>query len=232
MMRVHGKNHILGSINSLLKRLEDHHLTVTRRAAGKLVSFRDKLSKASPGHRLTSGEAKQLSKLVQELRHTLSAEAGANVAFVVADKRLNVDKLLKDMPALFAGGVFAALPDLAQYDFREAGKCIAFELPTAGAFHLLRATEGVLKHFHYCVTGKDVVEGSTWGQTINALRAGQHALPGPLLNNLDNIREHYRNPTQHPQKRYDSDEVQDLFGLCVDAVGQMVKSRLWVKAVS
>ena len=42
-MRVHGKNHVLGSINLLLKRLEDHHLTVTRRAAGKLAQISNKL---------------------------------------------------------------------------------------------------------------------------------------------------------------------------------------------
>jgi hypothetical protein len=50
---------------------------------------------------------------------------------------------------------------------------------------------------------------------------------GPLLNNLDNIREHYRNPTQHPDKVYDINEVQDLFGLCIDAINRMVSSKQW-----
>jgi hypothetical protein len=50
------------------------------------------------------------------------------------------------------------------------------------------------------------------------------APPAGLLNNLDNIRVHFRNPTAHPEKVYDIDEVQDLFGLCVEVVNRMVRA--------
>jgi len=39
---------------------------------------------------------------------------------------------------------------------------------------------------------------------------------------LDNIRRSFRNPTQHPDKIYDIQEVQDLFGLCIDAINRMI----------
>jgi hypothetical protein len=45
-----------------------------------------------------------------------------------------------------------------------------------------------------------------------------------LLNQLDYIRAQFRNPTQHPDKIYDIQEVQDLWGLCVDVINRMVKS--------
>jgi hypothetical protein len=58
---------------------------------------------------------------------------------------------------------------------------------------------------------------------VEHLRKRRATLTRPLLDNLDNIRHSFRNPTQHPDKIYDIQEVQDLFGLCIDAVNRMVK---------
>ena len=61
---------------------------------------------------------------------------------------------------------------------------------------------------------------------IDGFRAHLTMLPDDrlgivLLNNLDNIRQSFRNPTQHPEKIYDIQEVQDLWSLCVDVVNRM-----------
>ena len=45
--------------------------------------------------------------------------------------------------------------------------------------------------------------------------------PEALLNHLDHIRENFRNPTDHPDKVYDTEEAQDLLALCCDAMGRM-----------
>jgi len=160
---------------------------------------------------------------MDDLRNTLFAEAQGNVAFILTDKRIDVNKLLSAVPALMAPGVFDSLPDVARYDFMEAGKCIAFELPTAAAFHLLRGTEGMLRHFYCSLVRRGRVE-PLWGPMVESLRRRRTPPPAPLLDNLDNIRRSFRNPTQHPDKIYDIQEVQDLFGLCVDAVNRMVLS--------
>ena len=44
-----------------------------------------------------------------------------------------------------------------------------------------------------------------------------------LINNMDDIRLSFRNPTQHPDKIYDIEEVQDLWGRCIEAVNRMIK---------
>ncbi|MBI5022232.1 MAG: hypothetical protein HZB59_12415 [Ignavibacteriales bacterium] len=44
-----------------------------------------------------------------------------------------------------------------------------------------------------------------------------------LLSNLDDIRITFRNPTQHPEKVYDIDEVQDLLGRCIDVVSRIAR---------
>src|SRR5258706_16076864 len=105
------------------------------------------------------------------------------------------------------------MPPIAKYDVEEAGKCIAFERPTAAAFHLLRGTESVLKDF-YCTMIKQKRCQLMWGPMVADLRKRPKTKKNiVLLDNLDNIRRSFRNPTQHPEKIYDIQEVQDLWGL-------------------
>ena len=142
---------------------------------------------------------------------------------MVTEKRIDVQKCLSDVPALMAPGVFRSLDDLAQDDFIYAGKCIAFELPTAAGFHLLRGTEGELRDFYCRVVKRNRVK-LLWGPMLDSLRARSKPPPAPLLDNLDNIRRSFRNPTQHPSLKYDIHEVQDLWALCVDAINRMAKA--------
>lgn len=225
-MSVHPEGFILNNINSFLSHVDEFQLPVTRRACGDLERFRDRLAALPEFHLLTATEESELKKLMEHVRLTLFAEAGGNIAFIVTDKRIDVNKLLRNMPALFSPGVADSLPDIAQYDFGEAGRCIAFELPTSAAFHILRATESVLRHFYCCVVRQRRVE-QMWGLMVTSLQARRNPPPTPLLDNLDNIRRSFRNPTQHPEKIYDIQEVQDLFSLCVDVVNRMVTSKSW-----
>ena len=220
---VHGGGYVLENINSFFEALNEFDLPVTKRAAGPLEKFRYELEKSDPQHKLTSDEASRLSKVMNDLRFTLTAETKGNVAFIVTDKRIDVDKLLSSVSALMAPGVFDKLPDIARYDFIEAGKCIAFELPTSAAFHLLRGTEAVLRHYYCSFVRRGRVD-LLWGPMVNSLRSRRSPPSAPLLDNLDNIRRSFRNPTQHPDKIYDIHEVQDLFGLCVDVVNRMAAS--------
>jgi hypothetical protein len=116
--------------------------------------------------------------------------------------------------------VYAKLPEVAQYDFGEAGKCIAFERPTAAAFHLMRGTEGVLLRDRK----RDRVKPLLWGSMVNDMKNRRRKPPKELLQNLGNIRESFRNSTQHPEKVYDIQETQDLFGLSVDVVNRMLRN--------
>ncbi len=220
---VHGENYILYNISKFLTYLSDFGLHVTERAASsELVPLMEELKKTDKDYKLLAEDAKKLNRIMEDLRKTLFAEAQGNIAFIVTDKRLDVKKLLSDIPALMAPGVFESLPDIAKHDFIQGGKCIAFGLPTAAAFHLLRGTESVLKEL-YCCYIKRNRSSLMWGPMVDSLRKRKkNQLPIPLLDNLDNIRRNFRNPTQHPEKIYDIQEVQDLFGLCVDVINRMV----------
>ena len=223
---VHRDGAILDNIERFFTNLNNFDLPVTRRACNELLKFKEKIEKTPPDHKLIKNEASSLRKIMLDIRNTLLAETGGKVAYIVTDKRIDIDKLISDVPALLAPSVYEQLPDIAQHDFMEAGKCIAFERSTAGAFHLLRGTEGVLRHF-YCAIVRRKRVTLLWGPMVQSLKKRRKPPSSPLLDNLDNIRRSFRNPTQHPDKIYDIQEVQDLFGLCIDIINRMVLSDEW-----
>ena len=130
-------------------------------------------------------------------------------------------KLLNDTGSLFAKDVFDSLPDKIQYDFKESGKCIAFECPTASAFHVLRGLEGLLRILLNNLSPQIDTSQMNWGPVITELKNLNISDLSILLDNLDRIRANYRNPTNHPEKIYNIEEVQDLFNLCEGVVNDI-----------
>ena len=231
--KVFGDGYVLDNINTFFNKLDEFNLPVTTRVAYELSKFQKELLKSNSEEndgnnennerRLNEEEALKLRHIMSDIRRTLDAEANGNLAYIVKDKRIDVNKLLLDIPGLMSPNVFASLSEIAQYDFKEAGKCIAFELPTAAAFHLLRGTEAALKDYYCHIIKRKRVKIMMWGPMVKHLkqRKSKPIPPASLLNKLDDIRFTYRNPTQHPEKIYDIHEVQDLFGLCIDVVNRM-----------
>ena len=85
----------------------------------------------------------------------------------------------------------------------------------------MRATEATLRLYYEAKVGSSA-KGLMWGPMVIELRK----LPNPsleVLDHLDNIRRNFRNPTQHPEKVYDLEEAQDLFGVCVDVINRSAK---------
>ncbi|MFF0091922.1 hypothetical protein ACFYSF_18480 [Streptomyces canus] len=227
-----GRGGVLENYENLLEWLADNGMHVSWRAAQTQLSdimeeVEDRVKREARSEGdvilLEKGEASRISKGADTLRETLMAETGGYESYVVTDKRYPIQTLLTEPERLMAPGVFEALPPVAQYDFKEAGRCIAFELPTAAAFHLMRGTEDVLKYF-YCEVIKQRRATLMWGPMIKSLKEKKrNPPPSVLLTNLDSLRVEFRNPTQHPEKVYDIHEVQDLLSLSVDVVNRMIK---------
>ncbi|MBE0683110.1 MAG: hypothetical protein IH589_14465 [Anaerolineales bacterium] len=199
------------------------NLHVTKRASYQLSTFFKELKLLPTDTRLSGEQAVKLRKFITEIRPTLEAEIKGFEAYVVMPKRLDIVKLVNDVPSLLSPNTFEKLPLIAKHDLEEAGKCIASERSTAAAFHLLRGTECVLKEF-YCTMIKQKRSQLMWGPIVLDLRKRPKTKKyDVMINNLDNIRRSFRNPTQHLEKIYDIQEVQDLWGLCIEAINRMVK---------
>lgn len=221
---IKGDGNVLVNIDAMFRRLGELDLRVTINAAAGVEKLRNELAEVPDGTKLTKEQSDKLRKLIFELRKTMEAELKLISAYTISPKRLDIEKLTDDAGSLFAPGVFLSLTDVAKYDLGEAGRCIAFERPTAAAFHLMRATEEVLRGYYCFYVRRDRMKTMLWYPMVQALQKHRRAKANDVLHRqLDNIRMSFRNPTQHPDKVYDIQEAQDLFGLCVDVINRMRK---------
>lgn len=225
-MFIHGTGRILENMENFFKYLEDFELSVTLRLAKlKLSPLLDEFAKTEKDSTLSADTATSLKNTLTQIRDTLDCEIEGMGAYSPTPKRLNIDHLLSNIDKLFFPDTFIHLPEISKFDFSEAGKCIFFERPTAGAFHILRGTEGVLRWYYHQMVKSQRISSNLWGPLVTDLRKKTLTKKHETLNNnLDNIRESYRNPTQHPEATYDIHEVQDLWSICVEVVNRMVKT--------
>lgn len=226
---IHGVGKVVDNLRHFQEQLEELSFPVSRRAAVHwcgLPDIEQELLGTSEDATVTAAQAGVLQRAMDRMWHVVLAEASGLYSFVVSEKRFPVEKLLDAPEELFAPGVFAALPEDAREDYRQAGRCIAYEVPTAAAFHLMRATESVLRDFYLAVVKQKRVDPLLWGPMVSHMRTRKTKRPpAALLDELDSIRINYRNPTQHPDAVYDIHQAQALWGLCVDVADRATKSK-------
>jgi hypothetical protein len=213
----------LENLTSFLNYLDELELRVTSRAfsVSQLRGLKAELEKSSAA-RLSSQQANLLSEWMTTLRPTLEAEARGIIAYIISERRFRADYLMNNPGRFFGNSTYDSLPDIAKNDFSEAAKCLAFERPTAAAFHMLRATEATLKYY-YCAKVRRKRSSLMWAAMVQSMRSMPRRFPKALLNQLDHIRDSFRNPTAHPEKIFSLDEAQDLLSICIDAANRMVQ---------
>ena len=228
---IKGESGVLPALLDLKQHLVEAGLPVTLAAGWKLWELAAEIEKDQKLENISPEMSIKISKLAYSIEPTLIAESSGKIAYLITDKRLDIEKLLHNQSALLAPDIFNMLPAICVNDFLSACKSIAYELPTAAAFHILRCAEGTLRHFYLGVIKQKRLQpgNRTWGAMVLQMRRKKtNSPPVELLDTLDNIRINFRNPTNHPEKIFDIEEVQDLFGLCVDAINRMVKTVHWI----
>jgi hypothetical protein len=99
--------------------------------------------------------------------------------------------------------VLCNLSDTAIAEYDASAKCLAFRLPTAAGFHMMRAIEFVLVPYVQIFSGRNFSSLNTnWGSYVAHLKS---VLKGaarrkPKVQNVDLIRQlknNYRNPVMH-----------------------------------
>lgn len=117
------------------------------------------------------------------------------------------------------------LKEKAKADIVEAGKCLAFRVSTASAFHACRAIETGIDQYIEVLTGKPYevsLNGgnNNWGAKTDALeKAGAEE---KVTEFLTHIRKQYRNPVTHPEVVVDEREAVDLFVASLSAISMML----------
>lgn len=119
------------------------------------------------------------------------------------------------------------LPSGVIDEFNSAGRCLAFDLPTACGFHALRALELVMDVYvkSFGVTTKMV----SWNDYVKAVQKliddpKAKDKPSPKVGAMfDRMRELERNPLMHPRDTLDSIQADMLFKLCAITAMEFVR---------
>lgn len=151
-------------------------------------------------------EAFFLRNEAQEFETLLAAELAVADLYAVTKKRgFDTTALAENGAEIFPVDLVVKVPEAA-HDAKEAGRCLAFELNTAAAFHMHRINEMVLRHYYDEVTGgKPHPERPNIAKYIDAMKGykvGDKKVIGALAN-LNNL---HRNPVIHPEDRLESAE--------------------------
>ena len=219
------KKKFINGIDSLKTYLLEANFSVSLVAIESLITFRNKFENESESTPLISLEdANEIREEVAHLEKTIFAEASTKQIYSLTNRRYNSEYLLNSPEKLFNEKIFEKIPEFYQLDIKYANFCILFGLGTAAAFHILRASEGILRDYYKQLVKKNRITTLLWNPMIEHLRNKKTSKPPKtLLDNLDNIRYNYRNPTNHPELFYNIDEAQDLYGLCIDVINKMIK---------
>ncbi|MBY9021249.1 MAG: hypothetical protein KGD67_09335 [Candidatus Lokiarchaeota archaeon] len=219
----HKENFVKDSFERFIENIDELNLEVTSKINWfkELKKYKERLDKTNNDYKLREEDVNEIFPLMDKLNRVINAELEGRIVYVITEKRIKVEKLLDEIKDLFALNIFIELPDLPRFDFKEGGKCIAFERATAGAFHILRGLEGIVRWFFDKFTSSSGCTDN-WGNILINLRNISVPPPSEILDQLDAIRVNYRNPTAHPELIYTIDDVQDLLSECIAVVNRIV----------
>lgn len=164
-----------------------------------------------------------IAEAVRRFENVLHAELGRIETFVTTPKGIyDVRALAENAENMFSHEVCEWLSPQAVQDIRHAGRCLAFELPTAAGFHIGRAVEEVARKYHSLIAStpdKSSPTPRSWGQLIKEL--GSTGADPKIVSALDQMRDLHRNPISHPDSNLSIDDALTLLGIAQSAITAM-----------
>jgi len=177
----------------------------------------------------------ELVGTITELEISMNQEMNKMPIYFVTKRRAySVDALINNAEQVFGVAEVALLNKRTLTDIRQAGRSIAFDLPTAVGFHSVRAVEAVARGYHTIVVGTTLPDGTPLGPLIQALQNKRNALLASktidsedLLNLaidfLSRIKNVYRNPISHPDMTLEPPQAMNVFESAKCAIALMLE---------
>ncbi len=164
----------------------------------------------------------QLAAQINRFTIILQAELSAADSYYVTEKRNWDTKGLifsaeKDMDEPFRN----ILPEECISDIRDAGKCIAFELPTAVGFHICRAVETVL-FLYFGVLNISLKGLKNPGMHAYIDLIEKEGVDSQIIEELRKLKK-LRNALMHPDLALEAGDAQDLFKDAMKIIATMTK---------
>ena len=166
-------------------------------------------------------QARIISDATKEFETILAAELQALDTYFISQKGIySTPDLIESADKALDETVRKTISTEALKDFGQAGRCLAFDLPTAAGFHAMRATESVLRQYHRAITKPpSILITPDMATCINELRKA--GADQKTLAVLDQIRELHRNTIMHPEVFLGPSEGLRLFDIAKSAISAM-----------
>lgn len=149
-------------------------------------------------------------------------------AFIMPDIGFyNINYLMEHASSrAFDSDTLPKLPKLVLEEFDSSATCLAFALPTACGFHILRANEAIMKSYmlEIGIIQAEVDACKSWCDYANKIKAKPSGKDNKEIGGaIENLRVIYRNPILHPEDILTSHEADILFGNCRTLMSAMGK---------
>jgi hypothetical protein len=195
----------------------DEYLRDSRRyisetlAALQAVTSRERVVSGVP---VSESECGSLIWARQKFEGLFEHECKRLQVFTVTPKGTRDTNLLIEAPETdLPKRVIPLVPEQFIYDLRQAARCLAFDIPTACAFHSCRATESLILAYYTVLSRKSwAFKKRDWKIYIEQL--GVEGAPKRITTRLDEIRASDRNAYTHPDENVPIDEAKVLYTLC------------------
>lgn len=167
-----------------------------------------------------------IARKVDEFRNVFTAECRDVEVYSVGQVSIyRTASLVANGSHRVAPEYRASVPESALDEFDNAGKCLAFDLPTACGFHALRGVElMILKYLEAFGTKTDGLK--TWHDYVKAVDDAEEDGRKPskkVGQMLDRMRDLDRNPLMHPRDTLDTTQADMLFSLAAITVVEMAR---------
>ncbi|MGA2371619.1 MAG: hypothetical protein ABSG11_13220 [Candidatus Korobacteraceae bacterium] len=181
----------------------------------------------SPDEPVKQYKLQQVVTAAKNFETVLSNEMPGLATYYVSTKGIySTDDLISHADLQIPESLRPLIKGKAVEDIQQAGKCLAYEVSTASAFHMWRAVETVMCTYFKHLTGGSSFEAAgvqrNWAAYIKALN--DKGADTRITIFLDHIRSEYRNPQNHPSETVDLEEAFTLFGVATSAITQMAKA--------
>lgn len=205
-------------------------LKVCRPAATKVIEaitsfLPEDISKAIEAlqeNKKVGPSALTINSSLDELDAVLEAECQTLDTYAVSQKgAYSTSDLIENAEIMLPEPTRKRLGDSVVSDLREAGRCLAFDSPTAAGFHMLRAVESVMASLWKKTVKPGGTKPQNWNAYIKQLEAAK--VDKKITDMLDSVRSLYRNPVNHPEAVLSDDDATVLFGLGTAAIQEMAQ---------
>jgi hypothetical protein len=226
-----GREQVRALANPIIERLRANHhpqamvrLSSSLRRGEALHTLLGKAVAPDQGTEvLAPDETEKIAGALAAYKQALGDELAALDAFYVVPQGAFSMPVLIDAADRAAGPMHEQLPTQVREDLKAAGRCLAFDLPTAAGFHTARALEAHMLALRLAAGCAALTANNrNWGQYINDIEQKSN-VSASVITTLRGVKDNYRNPLVHPEFTMDAQDALLFWTTCIGLIGSMSK---------